>query len=70
MAEGTPDEPGVSTGGGPGAPLRCDFCGEPAGSLRRVVLDGDYERLRTPHRELYACPPCSDRKERTRLGLG
>jgi uncharacterized protein with PIN domain len=48
---------------------RCDFCGEQVASVRRVALDRDYDRLRTPHRELYACPPCSRRKERKRLGL-
>ncbi|MCG8591812.1 MAG: hypothetical protein MJE66_21165 [Proteobacteria bacterium] len=47
----------------------CDFCGDVVASVRRVVLDGDYERLRTPHRERYACPACSDKKERQRLGL-
>ena len=52
---------------GPG--LRCDFCGEPAPSVRRVALDRDYDRLQTPHRELYACPACSERKERSRRGL-
>jgi hypothetical protein len=49
--------------------LRCDFCGEPAASVRRVALDGDYDRLQVPHRELYACPACSERKERARTGL-
>lgn len=48
------------------APMRCDFCGEQVGSVRRVALDGDYERLRTPHRVRYACPSCSDRKEQQR----
>jgi hypothetical protein len=52
-----------------GAGLRCDFCGEPATSVRRVALDQDYDRLQTPHRELYACPSCSERKERSRRGL-
>lgn len=52
-----------------GASMRCDFCGEPATSVRRVALDRGYDRLRTPHRELYACAPCSERKERARLGL-
>ena len=47
----------------------CDFCGKPAATVRRVALDRDYERLRTPHRELYACPECSDAKERRRRGL-
>lgn len=49
--------------------LRCDFCGESVTSVRRVALDQDYDRLQTPHRELYACPSCSERKERTRRGL-
>jgi hypothetical protein len=49
--------------------LRCDFCGEFVTSVRRVALDQDYDRLQTPHRELYACPACSERKERTRRGL-
>lgn len=49
--------------------LRCDFCGEHAQSVRRIALDHDYDRLQTPHRELYACPKCSERKERSRLGL-
>jgi hypothetical protein len=49
--------------------LRCDFCGESAQSVRRVALDHDYDRLQTPHREQYACPKCSERKERARLGL-
>lgn len=56
--------------GGPSAPpLRCDFCGEQATRVRRVALDGDYERLQTPHRVQYACPNCSEDKERRRLGL-
>ncbi len=49
--------------------LRCDFCGEPCKSVRRVALDGDYERLRTRHQALYACPRCSERKDRERMGL-
>ena len=55
--------------GPPGRGLVCDFCGREVTSVRRVALDGDYERLRTPHRELYACSACSEAKERTRLGL-
>jgi hypothetical protein len=47
----------------------CDFCGAEVPSVRRVALDADYERLRTPHRELYACPACSEAKERSRRGL-
>jgi hypothetical protein len=49
--------------------LRCDFCGELVPSVRRVALDRDYDRLRLPHRERYACPSCSERKELSRLGL-
>jgi hypothetical protein len=50
--------------------LRCDFCGEAAPRVRRVALDGDYERLRTPHRVRYACPACSEEKDRERLAGG
>jgi len=53
----------------PGAPLRCDFCGEPAPVVRRVALDRGYERLQTPHPVRYACSRCSDEKEQRRLGL-
>ncbi len=49
--------------------LRCDFCGEVVASVRRVAIDTNYERLQTPHKELYACEPCSAKKERARLGL-
>jgi hypothetical protein len=48
---------------------RCDFCGAVVPTVRRVALDQDYDRLQQPHRELYACEPCSERKERSRLGL-
>ena len=48
---------------------RCDFCGARVPVVRRVAVDRDYDRLQTPHRELYACEPCSERKERRRLGL-
>ena len=47
----------------------CDFCGAEATTVRRVALDRDYDRLQQPHRELYACGPCSERKEERRLGL-
>jgi len=49
--------------------LRCDFCGEVVVSVRRVAIDAGYERLQTPHKELYACERCSEKKERARLGL-
>jgi len=48
--------------------FRCDFCGASVPRVRRVALDRDYERLRTPHRALYACPECSERKEQARRG--
>ena len=47
----------------------CDFCGKSVPQVRRVALDSDYERLRTPHRERYACEACSERKEQERIGL-
>ena len=46
--------------------FHCDFCGRTAPRVRRVALDRGYERLRTPHRVQYACPECSERKERER----
>ena len=46
--------------------VRCDFCGERVASVRRVALDHEYERLRTKHRERYACPTCSEKKESER----
>jgi hypothetical protein len=46
--------------------LRCDFCGATSSRVRRIALDEGYERLRTPHRERFACPECSERKERER----
>ena len=49
--------------------IRCDFCGEEALSVRRVALDGDYDRLQKKHEVLYACSPCSEKKERQSLGL-
>ena len=48
---------------------RCDFCGAVVPTVRRVAVDREYDRLQTPHRELYACGPCSERKERARVGL-
>ncbi len=56
-------------GGDPGAPLLCDFCGEPAPVVRRVALDRGYERLQTLHSVRYACSRCSEEKEQRRLGL-
>ena len=53
----------------PEAGVRCDFCKAVVSSVRRVALDRGYERLRTPHVEQYACPACSEKKEKERLGL-
>ena len=61
-------DPAGGSGSSP-AGLRCDFCGERVESVRRVALDRDYDRLVTPHRELYACGICSEKKERARVGL-
>ncbi len=47
-------------------PLRCDFCGREVARVRRVALDRGYERLQTPHQVRYACPSCSEEKERNR----
>jgi predicted RNA-binding Zn-ribbon protein involved in translation (DUF1610 family) len=46
--------------------FRCDFCGLQVPRVRRVALDRDYDRLQTPHRVQYACPECSERKEKER----
>jgi len=51
--------------GEPQTRFRCDFCGSEVPRVRRVALDRDYDRL-TPHRVQYACPACSERKERER----
>jgi hypothetical protein len=48
--------------------LRCDFCQKETFSVRRVALDGKYDRLTIRHPEKYACPECSEKKERERLG--
>ncbi|HVP30827.1 MAG TPA: hypothetical protein VMW35_16860 [Myxococcota bacterium] len=68
MHEGRDGAPTTATGTAPEG-MRCDFCGEVSTSVRRVALDRGYERLQTPHREQYACPACSAKKERRRLGL-
>ena len=46
--------------------VACDFCGEVVASVRRVALDGDYERLRTRHQVQFSCEPCFEKKERER----
>ncbi|MFP6641427.1 MAG: hypothetical protein VCC04_14365 [Myxococcota bacterium] len=47
--------------------IECDFCHDRVASVRRVALDGEYERLRTPHAVQYACEGCFERKDRDRL---
>jgi len=64
-----PDQPAQDPANGDSPPQSCDFCGQPSPTVRRVALDRDYDRLRTPHREQYACPECSEAKERQRQGL-
>ena len=49
------------------SPLRCDFCAQEAPRVRRVALDGQYDRLQKPHQVQYACDACSEAKERERL---
>jgi hypothetical protein len=49
--------------------IKCDFCEDVVGSVRRVALHGDYERLRTRHSVQYACPTCFEKKDNQRLGL-
>jgi hypothetical protein len=63
-----PDSPDTSAMPRPRG-LVCDFCGERAATVRRIALDQGYERLQTPHKERYACPACSEKKERERRGL-
>jgi hypothetical protein len=46
--------------------VACDLCGEVVDTVRRVALDGDYERLRTRHRVQYSCAVCFEKKERAR----
>ncbi|MBK7948584.1 MAG: hypothetical protein IPK00_07520 [Deltaproteobacteria bacterium] len=54
---------------GSAAGRRCDLCGKEVASVRRVALDREYDRLQLAHKELYACEPCFEAKERKRLGL-
>ena len=46
--------------------MACDFCGIPATTVRRVVLDLGYDRSMDAAR--YACWACSEEKEQGRLG--
>lgn len=51
------------------AGITCDFCHEVVASVRRVALDREYERLRTPHAVMYSCSSCFEKKERRRVGM-
>ncbi len=48
--------------------LKCDFCGREVQQVRRIALDEGYDRLSRRHEVRYACPDCSERKERERQG--
>ena len=50
------------------AELICDFCGEPVSKTRRIALDVGYDRLLPTTPALWACVPCSAKKEEERLG--
>ena len=45
--------------------IMCDFCGFKVLMVRRIALDGDYDRL--SDRALYACGECSEKKENERI---
>ncbi len=48
--------------------LMCDFCGREVPQVRRIALDRGYDRLGQRHAVRYACPECSECKERERRG--
>ncbi|MCH2186094.1 hypothetical protein MK280_09505 [Myxococcota bacterium] len=50
-------------------PMECDFCHQAAPRVQRVALDGEYERLQTPHAVQYACSDCFEKKNRQRMGV-
>jgi hypothetical protein len=62
------DSPAEPTESAPGG-MRCDFCGQVVPRVRRIALDSGYDRLQVRHAERYACPSCSEKKERQRVGL-
>ena len=65
-----PDEASSGVSEPPAERFRCDFCGQEVQNVRRVALDRGYDRLRTPHRVRYACPSCSEKKDRERRARG
>jgi len=64
----TPVESSDEAGGAAAPGMRCDFCGRTVARVRRIALDTGYDRLQVRHAERYACPDCSAKKERQRLG--
>jgi hypothetical protein len=46
--------------------LKCDFCGKEAATVVRVALDREYDRLTVKHEKRFACPECSEKKEKER----
>ena len=67
MTERVSTEAGAAEASAQG--MKCDFCESVVASVRRVTLHGNYERLRTRHAVMYACPECFEKKDRERLGL-
>jgi len=46
--------------------LKCDFCGKETPTVARVALDREYDRLTVKHEKRFACPECSEKKEKQR----
>lgn len=46
--------------------LKCDFCGRETPTVARVALDKEYDRLTVKHEKRFACPECSEKKEKQR----
>lgn len=46
--------------------LKCDFCGKETATVTRVALDREYDRLTVKHEKRFACPECSEKKEKER----
>lgn len=46
--------------------MKCDFCGVESDTVKRVAVDRDYDRLTVRHEKRYACPACSEKKEKER----
>lgn len=59
-----PSEPPLAEQAAAG--VACDFCGRVVAAVRRVALDGEYERLRTRHQVRYSCEACFEKKESER----